>query len=153
MMLRGVGSLDGEYWFRSLKCPILASRSFIVCVWRQWSSDQDDHKGKKPYNETCFQNPQSCSWLVVWYNQFGLQDPNQIHKHQERADQRLKQNHKDVLLPAHLQKPYPLGKESGLILSQKIIRPSIVQCRNNWALFFVMDNYFEKKMERSNSGD
>ena len=25
-----------------------------------------DHKGKKPYNETCFKNPQSCSWLVVW---------------------------------------------------------------------------------------
>ena len=23
--------------------------------------DQDDHKGKKPDNETCFQNPQSCS--------------------------------------------------------------------------------------------
>ena len=25
--------------------------------------EQDDHKGKKPYNETCFQNPQSCSWI------------------------------------------------------------------------------------------
>ena len=25
------------------------------------SSDQDDHKGKKPDNETRFQNPQSCS--------------------------------------------------------------------------------------------
>ena len=24
-------------------------------------SDQDDHKGKKPDNETCFLNPQSCS--------------------------------------------------------------------------------------------
>ena len=22
-------------------------------------------KGKKPDNETCFQNPQSCSWLVT----------------------------------------------------------------------------------------
>ena len=41
-----------------------------------------------------------------------------------RADQRQKQNHKDVLLPAHLQELYPSGKESGLILSQKIIRPS-----------------------------
>ena len=30
------------------------------------SSDQDDHKGKKAFNETRFQNPQSCSWLVVW---------------------------------------------------------------------------------------
>ena len=31
-----------------------------------------------------------------------------------RADQRLKQNHNDVLLPAHLQRKYPSGKESGL---------------------------------------
>ena len=29
------------------------------------ASDQDDHKAKKPYNETRSQNPQSCSWLVV----------------------------------------------------------------------------------------
>ena len=46
-----------------------------VCVWRQRSSDQDDHKGKKPYNETCFHNPQSCSWLVIW--------SNQLHWHQK----------------------------------------------------------------------
>ena len=26
---------------------------------------KDDHKGKKLENETCFQNPQSCSGLVV----------------------------------------------------------------------------------------
>ena len=67
----------------SLQRPIFASRSFVVCVWRQRSSDQDDHKGKKPYNETCFQNPQSCSWLVVRSNQFGPQNPNQIHRHQK----------------------------------------------------------------------
>ena len=40
-----------------------------------------------------------------------------------RADQRLKQNHKDVLLPAHLQELYLPVKDLGLILSQKIIRP------------------------------
>ena len=39
-----------------------------------------------------------------------------------RADQRLKHNHKDVLLPAHPQDLYPSGKESGLTLSQKSIR-------------------------------
>ena len=50
---------------------ILSSGRFVVCVWRQRSSDQDDHKGKKPDIETCFQNIQSCSWLVVWQNQFG----------------------------------------------------------------------------------
>ena len=28
-------------------------------------------KGRSPDNETCFQNPQSCPWLVVRSNQFG----------------------------------------------------------------------------------
>ena len=31
----------------------------------------------------CFQNPQSCSWLVVRQNQVGPQNPNQIHWHQK----------------------------------------------------------------------
>ena len=53
-------------WIYFLKRQFFSSRSFVVCVWRQRSSDQDDHKGKKPDNETCFQNPQSCSWLVFW---------------------------------------------------------------------------------------
>ena len=44
---------------------------------------------------------------------------------------KAKANHKDVLLPAHLQKLYPSGKESGLILSQKIIRQLLSQCQNN----------------------
>ena len=66
---------ESDQWF--------SSGSFVVCVWRQRSSDQDDHKGKKPDNETCFQNPQSCSWFDIWSNQFGLQNPNQIHWHQK----------------------------------------------------------------------
>ena len=69
--------------FIPLKRPIFSSGSFVFCVWRQRSSDQDDHKGKMPDNETCFQNSQSCSWLVIWSNQFGLQNPNQRHWHQE----------------------------------------------------------------------
>ena len=69
-----------------------------------------------------------------------------------RADQRLKQNHEDVLLLAHPQELYLSEKEIGLILSQKIIRQSITQCQKNWVLFFVMV-IFEKKMERWNSGD
>ena len=28
-------------------------------------SDQDDHKGKKSYHETCFQNPQTYSEWVI----------------------------------------------------------------------------------------
>ena len=35
-----------------------------------------------------------------------------------RADQRPKQNHEDVLLPAHLQELYLSVKDLGLILSQ-----------------------------------
>ena len=41
------------------------------------------------------------------------------------------QKHKDVFLPAHPQKLYPLENESGPILNHKIIRPSILQCRSN----------------------
>ena len=70
-----------------------------------------------------------------------------------RADQRLKQNHEDVLLPAHLQELYLSAKDLGPILSQIIIRPSLTQCQNNWALFFVMVIDLEKMMERLNSGD
>ena len=55
---------SGQCWFYFL-IRQFSSGSFVVCVWRQRSSDQDDHKGKKPDNETCFQKPQICSWLVV----------------------------------------------------------------------------------------
>ena len=41
---------------------ILLVRKLLLYIFE----DQYDHKGKKPYNEPCFQNPQSCSWLVVW---------------------------------------------------------------------------------------
>ena len=37
----------------------------MVHLWRHRSSDQDDHKGKEPDNETCFQILQSCSCLAV----------------------------------------------------------------------------------------
>ena len=62
------GKIDDPDIFDFLpsKRPIFTSGSFVVCVWRQRSSDQDDHKGKKSNIETCFQKPQSCSWLVVW---------------------------------------------------------------------------------------
>ena len=51
---------------------LLIRKLCCMCFCRQRSSDQGDHKGKKPDIETCFQNPQSCSWLVIWSNQFGL---------------------------------------------------------------------------------
>ena len=70
-----------------------------------------------------------------------------------RADQRPKQNHEDVLLPAHLQELYLSVKDIGLILSQKLVRLLLTQCQNNWVLFFVMVIYLEKTMERLNSGE
>ena len=47
---------------------------------------------------------------------------------QSQADQRLKQNHEDLLLVAHLQELYPSAKESGLMLSQELIRVPLSQC-------------------------
>ena len=47
----------GWCWPCSLQSPIFASRKFVVCVWKQRSSDQDDFLWEKSHNETCFQNP------------------------------------------------------------------------------------------------
>ena len=41
------------------------------------------NKWKESHNETCFQDPQSCARLAIRSNQFGPQDPNQIHRHQK----------------------------------------------------------------------
>ena len=61
----------------------LAKKNSSTHLWRQRSRDQDDHKGKKPHNETCFQDPQSCPWLVIRSNQLGPKNPYQIHWHQK----------------------------------------------------------------------
>ena len=79
-----------------------------------------------------------------------------------RADQRLKQNHEDVLLPAHLQELNPLGKELGPILSQKIIRPSLTTLLRHghlsreedgaiefWRLKDYLRNHFEQSQHWS----
>ena len=47
------------------------------------------------------------------------------------ARSKAKQNHRNEILSAHPQESYPSGKESGLMLSQKIIRQSLTQCHNN----------------------
>ena len=80
-----------QYWLCSLQRPVFASRSFVVCVWGQRSSDQDDFQGKKSDTETCFQDPQSCAWFGIWSNQFGPQNPNQIHRHQKPTPRHIKQ--------------------------------------------------------------
>ena len=50
-----------------LQRPVFAPRSFVVGVRGQRSSDQN-HWRKDSHNETCFQDPQSCTWLVVRSN-------------------------------------------------------------------------------------
>ena len=70
-----------------------------------------------------------------------------------QADQRQKQNHEDVLLPAHPQELYLLGKEFGPMLNQENIQSPIMKCQRNWFVFFVMEVYFEKMMERLKSGE
>ena len=58
------------------------------------------------------------------------QEKDLLQSYQERVERLSQQdrvkNHKDVFLPAHSQKLYPLEKELGPILNHKIIRPSII---------------------------
>ena len=54
-----------------------------VDLWDLRSSDQDDHRRKESHNETCFQDPQSCAWLVVRSNQLGPTNPNQVRRQQK----------------------------------------------------------------------
>ena len=63
-----------------------------------------------------------------------------------RADQRPKQNHEDVLLPAHLQELCFSVKDLGLILSQELIRLSLTQCQiqtdyssSSWSFNLVLE--------------
>ena len=70
-----------------------------------------------------------------------------------QADQRLKQNQEDLPLLAHLQELYLFVREYGLILNQELNSIKRTQWQKGWTLFFGMDNYLEKKMVQSNSGD
>ena len=56
----------GQCWFYSLKRPLFSSRSFVVCLWRHRSSDQDDVKGKKPRQWDMF--PESTELLLIGYS-------------------------------------------------------------------------------------
>ena len=119
---------------------ILTRGSEFLMAWRSWSRVWATTRR----TTTTSRKPLKCSSKIFRWNRMYLL---------LRADQRLKQNHEDVFLPAHPQELYPLGEELGPILNHKMIRPSIIQCRNNWVLFFVMVIFFEKTMERLNSGD
>ena len=69
------------------------------------------------------------------------------------VDQRPKQNHKDENLPAHPQELFLLGEELGPMLNQENIQSPIKKCQRNWLVFFVMEVFPEKTMERLNSGE
>ena len=47
---------------------------------------------QKSYIETCLQDPQGCSWLVVRQNYLGPQDPNQVRRIHQLADLLTKGN-------------------------------------------------------------
>ena len=64
-----------------------------------------------------------------------------------------KQHWADLQLLAHLQGLYLFSKEHGLILNQELRSIKLAQCQKEWTHFFDTENFFEKKMERSNSGD
>ena len=65
-----------------------------------------------------------------------------------QVDQRLKQKQENQPLLAHLQELYTFVKEYGLILNQELNPIKRTQLQQDWTLFFGMDNYLEKKMDR-----
>ena len=47
--------------------------------------------GKKSHNETCFQDPLCCPWLVIRSNHFGPKNQNQVHWHQKPTRRHVNQ--------------------------------------------------------------
>ena len=52
--------------------------ALLFILWRQGSSDQDGCERKKPDDETCFQDPHSCSWLVSYSIEVNLGPTTEI---------------------------------------------------------------------------
>ena len=72
----------GQCWFYFLKRQFFSPGSFVVCVWRQRSSDQDDYKGKKPDNDM-FPETTELPWIGCSIETIWTPNPNQIHWHQK----------------------------------------------------------------------
>ena len=127
-------SVDFIYIF---KRAFFSSGSFVVYLWRQRSSDQDDHKGKKSYHETCFQNPQTYSEWVI-QNKFGPQKPNQIRwHHNQLADISTKGNftraaQEERTLHSSLSSSDRVRTGSILFLWYRIPRPAGDRLREAW---------------------
>ena len=71
------------HYHKSILFPHFSSVSPFVHLWGQRGCNKEDCQKEKSYNETCFQDPQSCSWLVVRVSLDWTQDPNQICRHQK----------------------------------------------------------------------
>ena len=93
-------------------------------AWTSWSRTWATKR-----TTTTSRKPQKCSSKNMRWRRMYLH---------LQADQRPKQKHEDVLLLSHLQELYLSVKDLGLILSQKLVRLSIIQCRRHWPFFFVM---------------
>ena len=88
----GNGRWFEQCWFSFFKRPFFSSESFVVYLWRQRSSHQNDHKGKKPYNETCFQNPQEllligCLMESMWTPKIHIKYINTKDQTRRHTDQ------------------------------------------------------------------
>ena len=98
------------------------------------------------------------SWSQTWSTRSttttSTKPPQRRRKHMRlQTESRLKQNREDLQLLAHLQGLYIFLIENGLILNQELNSIKRTQWQKGWTLFFDTENYLEKKMERSNSGD
>ena len=71
--------------FHFLKRSFFSPRSFVENLWRQRNGDQDDHKGKKPYNETCFPGP--TEFALDWFFHRINLDPKIQIKHIDTKNQ------------------------------------------------------------------
>ena len=69
---------SGQCWFLFLRTWILLVRMALLFVEDNEAVTKMITKGRSP-TKTCFQNPQSCSRLVIWSKQNGPQDPKQKH--------------------------------------------------------------------------
>ena len=69
-------------WITSPRTQILLKES-INCLSLKITKRLSNWSLKAEVQRWDVKNSQSCSWLVVWPNQFGLPDPNQICWHQK----------------------------------------------------------------------
>ena len=78
-----------RYWaivkcgLRTLQHTFFWRRVSVVHFWTQRSCHQDEYQRTKSNNETCVPEPTELRLIVVWQNQSGTKDPNQICKHQK----------------------------------------------------------------------